>query len=115
MTKHRLSVTLVLLAATFAVDADHFKPATCTVSARYQGGPLYQENVELPARNFSLGKSFDTKTRQRLEQGLLEAMKQSKIHAMTAAVATTKGMWHTTRTVDGSPSPHAFTGQASAR
>jgi D-alanyl-D-alanine carboxypeptidase len=108
MTKHRWGTAFVLLVAAFAAEANHFKPASCTAPVRYRGEPLYRERIELPAPNFALGKSFDPKTRQRLDQGLLDAMKQSKVHAMTAALATSKGLWHTTRTVDRSAPPQRF-------
>jgi D-alanyl-D-alanine carboxypeptidase len=108
MTTHRLSTMFALLAAALAAEANHFKPANCTAPVRYQGEPLYRERVELPPRNFSFGKSLDPKTRQRLDQALREAITQSKVHAMTAAVGTSAGLWHMTRTVDRSAPPQRF-------
>ena len=81
----------------------NYDAVICKKPLPYEGKPLYDKDVTLPAKDYVIGSAFDETTRLNLNQAMLEAMRLTKANVMSAAVATTKGSWQATRSADGSP------------
>lgn len=101
---NKLNVVIVFTLSIIGCNSvdKSYEAVKCNMPFPYEGKPLFQKNVTLPANNYVIGDDFDEITRLHLGKAMLEAMSLTKASFMSAAVASTNGSWQATLAADGS-------------